>query len=109
MLFKNLPYTIFPPTSKQKQNEQILLLPTPTVAELSRDVAKRQAGDGAVEGGRLQTEWIYVHLQLIHINVWQKPIKHCKAIMLQLKILQKNLDKKNKYIKGMNSHPITSF
>lgn len=51
MLFYNLPYTIFPPTSKQKQNEQILLLPTPTVAELSRDVAKRQAGDGAVEGG----------------------------------------------------------
>ena len=39
-------------------------------------------------------EGIYVHLGLIHIDVWQKPINHCKAIMLLLKILQKNLDKK---------------
>jgi len=32
----------------------------------------------------------YVYLWLIHIVVWQKPIQHCKAIILQLKINLKN-------------------
>ena len=32
----------------------------------------------------------YVYLWLIHIVVWQKPIQHCKAIILQLKINFKN-------------------
>ena len=36
-------------------------------------------------GGRRKREGIYVYLWLIHI-VWQKPTKHCKAIILQLKI-----------------------
>ena len=36
-------------------------------------------------GGKLKREGIYVYLWLIHI-VWQKPTKHCKAIILQLKI-----------------------
>ena len=35
---------------------------------------------------------IYVDLQLIHIVVWQKPT-HCKAIILQLKILKDLLNK----------------
>ena len=34
----------------------------------------------------------YVHLWLIHVDVWQKPNQYCKAIILQLKIneLKKN-------------------
>ena len=31
-------------------------------------------------------EGTYVYLWLIHVDVWQKPIKYCKAIILQLKI-----------------------
>ena len=36
-------------------------------------------------GGRFKREGTYVHLGLIHIVVWQKPIQYCKAIILQLK------------------------
>ena len=35
-------------------------------------------------GGR--QEGTYVYLWLIHVDVWQKPTQHCKAIILQLKI-----------------------
>ena len=28
---------------------------------------------------------MYVHLWLIHVDVWQKPTQFCKAIILQLK------------------------
>ena len=27
----------------------------------------------------------YLYLWLIHVDVWQKPTQHCKAIILQLK------------------------
>ena len=27
----------------------------------------------------------HVHLWLIHVNVWQKPLQYCKVISLQLK------------------------
>ena len=37
-------------------------------------------------GGRLKKERTYVYLWLIHLDVWQKPTQHCKAIILQLKI-----------------------
>ena len=33
-----------------------------------------------------KSEGTYVYLWLIHVNVWQKPSQHCKAIILQLKI-----------------------
>ena len=36
-------------------------------------------------GGKLRREGIYEQLWLVHAVVWQKPIKHCKAIFLQLK------------------------
>ena len=36
-------------------------------------------------GGRFNREGTYVHLWLIHVAVWQKPIQFCKAIILQLK------------------------
>ena len=38
-------------------------------------------------GGKFKREGIYVHLWLIHVDVWQKPPpQHCKAIIFQLKI-----------------------
>ena len=41
--------------------------------------------DGEGMGGRLKRDGIYVYLWLIHGEVWQKPTKFCKAIILQLK------------------------
>ena len=40
-------------------------------------------------GGRFKREGAYVYLWLIHVDVWQKPTQHCKAIILQLKIILK--------------------
>ena len=37
-------------------------------------------------GGRVKKEGTCVYLWLIHVDVWQKPTQHCKAIILQLKI-----------------------
>ena len=34
-------------------------------------------------GGRFKREGIYVYLWLIHVQVWQKTTKFCKAIILQ--------------------------
>ena len=35
--------------------------------------------------GRFKKEGTYVYLWLIHVDVWQKPAKFCKEIILQLK------------------------
>ena len=40
---------------------------------------------GREMGERFQREETYVHLWLIHVDVWHKTTKFCKAIMLQLK------------------------
>ena len=42
-------------------------------------------------GGRFKREGTYVHLWLIHVVVWQKPIQYCKANILQLKTNFKKL------------------
>ena len=34
---------------------------------------------------RFEREGTYAYLWLIHVDVWQKPTQHCKAIILQLK------------------------
>ena len=36
-----------------------------------------------VRDGKVGT---YVHLWLMHVDVWQKPTQYCKAVILQLKI-----------------------
>ena len=33
-------------------------------------------------GGRFKREGTYVYLWLIHVDIWQKPTQHCKAIIL---------------------------
>ena len=48
-------------------------------------------------GGRFKREGIYVYLWLIHVDVWQKPTKFCKLIILQLKNNKTN--KQTKIIK----------
>ena len=40
-------------------------------------------------GGRPQGEGTYVYLWLTHVTLWQKQTQHCKAIILQLKIIKK--------------------
>ena len=45
--------------------------------------------DGIGVGERFNREGKYVYLWLIHVDVWQKPTQHCKAIILQLKIKEK--------------------
>ena len=48
-------------------------------------------GWDGVEGGReVQREATYMYLWLIHVDIWQKPTQHCKAIILHLKIKKKN-------------------
>ena len=40
---------------------------------------------GVGDGREVQEGGTYVYLGLIHIDVWQKPTQHCKAIILQFK------------------------
>ena len=54
---------------------------------------------GRERGGRFKRERTYVYLWQSHVDVWQKPTQHCKAIILQLK--------RNKFLKekrGSNKH-----
>ena len=38
--------------------------------------------------------YAYIHTRLIHLVIWWKPIQHCKAIILQLKINFKKRERK---------------
>jgi len=37
---------------------------------------------GRAVRGRLEREWMYVHLQMTHATVQQKLMQHCKSIIL---------------------------
>ena len=41
---------------------------------------------GREVGGRFRREGTYVYQWLMHVDLWQKPIQCCKAIILPLKI-----------------------
>ena len=41
---------------------------------------------GSEVGERVRREGTYIYLWLIHIDIWQKLIQYCKAIIFQLKI-----------------------
>ena len=58
-------------------------------------------GWDGVEGGmewrvgrRFKRERTYVYLWQTHVDIWQKPMQYCKAIILQLKIM--NFKKRTK-------------
>ena len=57
-----------------------------------RDGVRREGAGGVQDGGT------HVHLWLIHVNVWQKPPQHCKAISLQLKLKNKESDTTELYV-----------
>ena len=50
----------------------------------------REGGREAQEGGDMG---IYVYIQLIHFVIQQKLTQHCKAIILQKRLKQKNKTK----------------
>ena len=56
--------------------------------------------DGEGGGGRFKRERTYVYLWQSHVDVWQKPTQHCKAIILQLK--------RNKFLKERKGAPIST-
>ena len=48
---------------------------------------EKEGWDG-MRGGKMRRRFkgaIYVYLWLIHVGVWQKTTKFCKAVILQLK------------------------
>ena len=49
-----------------------------------------ERSDGVGGGREVQGGGTSVSLWLIHVDVWQKPTQHCKALILQLNI---NLEK----------------
>ena len=61
-------------------------------------------------GRRFKRKGTYVYLWVIHVDVWQKPTQHYKAIILQLKInkLKKKTESEllvgNKELKLCGSH-----
>ena len=56
------------------------------------DVGSSTQGSVTTYGGErgLQEEGTHVYLWLLHVDVWQKPIQYCKAIILQLKKKKRN-------------------
>ena len=51
---------------------------------------------GREVGGMFKWEGTWVNLWLIHVDVWQKPMQYCKAIILELKI--------NKFLKNIGNY-----
>ena len=42
-------------------------------------------------GRRFKRQGTYVYLWLTHVDVWQKPTKYCKAVILQSKMNLKKM------------------
>ena len=55
--------------------------------------------DGKGDEREFQERGVYVYLWLIHVEIWQKTTKFCKAIILQLKI--------NKLKKKLQQHLVS--
>ena len=51
-----------------------------------------RGGMGWEVRGRFKRERSHICLWLTRVEVWQKPAQHCKAIILQLKIIRKKKD-----------------
>ena len=54
--------------------------------QIRYSVTTKRGRMGQEVGGRFKKEGIYGYLWLIHVDVWQRPTQHCKAIILQLKV-----------------------
>ena len=87
-------------------------------AESSNSVLYDNLEDGLgwEVGGKFKKEGTYVYLWLTHVDVWQKPMRYCKAITPQLKtkkikikknnggVLLSNNNKSNDYLKKYIQH-----
>ena len=60
-------------------------------------------------GGRFQREGASVYTRLIHVDVWQKPTQHCKAIILQLKSKKKKKKLNQSINQNRNLHRFRLF
>ena len=57
---------------------------------------------GREMGGKFKREGTYVYLWLIHVDIWQKATKFCKAIILQVKNkLKKKVQGQEGQIEGL--------
>ena len=64
-----------------------------------------ELGGGRGEG---RAEWgIHVNPWLIHVNVWQKSLKYCKVISLQLIKINEKKNEQKKKIKGLKKKGIS--
>ena len=52
---------------------------------------------GSEMGQQFRREGTYLYLWLIHVDIEQKPIQYCKAIILQLKVNTLKKKKKNAF------------
>ena len=57
-------------------------------------------------GERFKRKRTYIYLWLIHVNVWHKPTRYCKAIILQSKInnLKKRIIGHCEYLQTNTGH-----
>ena len=55
------------------------------------------------DGGLVKWTWTHVNAWLIHVNVWQKPLQHCKVTSLQIIKINEKKKKKKKYSFPCNS------
>ena len=53
--------------------------------EQDKNTKAHRGGWGGRLGRGFWREGTYLHLYLIHADVWQEPTQYCKAIILQLK------------------------
>ena len=56
-------------------------------------------------GTELRREGTYVYLWLIHVDVRQRPIQYCKAIVLQLKKKKKKITKELQFSYALSPRP----
>ena len=64
---------------------------------------KVEKKDGVSVGESSKGKGRYAYLWSIQVDIWQKPIKHCKAIYVQLKIIIQNT-KTNNNNNNNNNH-----
>ena len=58
-------------------------------AQTRRSVPQpRGMGWGGSLEGLFKRMGTYIYLRLVHVDIWQKQTKYCKAISLQLKIIK---------------------
>ena len=66
------------------------------------DNSEGWGGQGVVRG--IQDGETHVNPLLIHVNVWQKPLQYCKAIILQLQEINEVKKRERDTLKSLLQH-----